>query len=82
MAPGNQTGGRTCHAAKAVLDMVDVFSAQVARGTDRLMSALLLSIHEDFHRDASASLRIGERNTPLLRLGGRPVNLDFALVDR
>jgi methyl-accepting chemotaxis protein len=68
--------------AKAVLDMVDVFSAQVARGTDRLMSALLLSIHEDFHRDASASLRIGERNTPLLRLGGRPVNLDFALVDR
>lgn len=67
---------------KAVVDMVDVFSGQVERGADRLMSALQLSINDNFHLDNSNSLKVGERTTPALHLGARTVNLDFSLVDR
>ncbi|WP_374262254.1 methyl-accepting chemotaxis protein [Zoogloea sp.] len=65
-----------------VLDMVDVFAVQVEKGADRLMTALQFSIPEPLHRDAAASMKIGERTVPLLRLGAKPLNLDFALVDR
>jgi len=65
-----------------VVDMVDVFAVQVERGADRLMSALQLSIHEPLRVDAASTTKIGERSVPVLRLGGKTLNLDFELVDR
>ncbi len=64
-----------------VLDMVDVFAVQVEKGADRLMTALQFSIQEPLRLDPTASARIGERTVPVLRLGGKPLNLDFGLVD-
>ncbi|TYC59686.1 methyl-accepting chemotaxis protein [Zoogloea oleivorans] len=64
-----------------VLDMVDVFAVQLEKGADRLMTALQFSIHEPLHLDASSTLKIGERAAPVLRLAGKPLNLDFGLVD-
>jgi methyl-accepting chemotaxis protein len=64
-----------------VLDMVDVFAVQLEKGADRLMTALQFSLHEPLHLDASSTARIGERSVPVLRLGGKPLNLDFGLVD-
>jgi methyl-accepting chemotaxis protein len=67
---------------KTLADMVDVFITQVERGADRLMSAFQLSIHESFHLDTAVSIQIGEKSTVALRLGGKLVNGDFALVDQ
>ena len=64
-----------------VLDMVDVFAVQLEKGADRLMTALQFSIHEPLHLDASSTLKIGERAAPVLRLAGKPLNLDFGLVE-
>ena len=64
-----------------VLDMVDVFAVQVEKGADRLMTALQLSLHEPLQLDTSSSTRIGERSVPVLRLGGKALNMDFGLVD-
>ncbi|MDD3352186.1 methyl-accepting chemotaxis protein [Zoogloea sp.] len=64
-----------------VLDMVDVFAVQLEKGADRLMSALQLSLHEPLRRDAGASVPMGGRTVPVLRLGAKPLNLDFGLVD-
>ena len=64
-----------------VVDMVDVFAVQVERGADRLMSALQLSIQEPLHLDTANTTRIGERSVPVLRRGGKALNLDFDLVD-
>lgn len=63
-----------------MLDMVDVFAVQVEKGADRLMTALQFSIHEPLRLD-TATTKVGERLVPQLRLGGKPLNLDFGLVD-
>jgi len=64
-----------------VLDMVDVFAVQVEKGADRLMTALQFSIQEPLRLDPGGSAKIGERTVPVLRLGSKPLNLDFGLVD-
>lgn len=64
-----------------VLDMVDVFAVQIEKGADRLMTALQFSIHEPLHLDTTTSAKIGERPVPVLRLGNKPLNMEFGLVD-
>jgi methyl-accepting chemotaxis protein len=64
-----------------VRDMIEVYSNNIRKSTNDLSGVFISSYRQGFSLDQGTVVRIGGVDTPTLRHGGRPVNLDFATID-
>ena len=74
----NQIAGET----RGVVNMVDMFDRSVNSQVERFSNMFANSFPEKFSLDASRTVQIGDKATPVLRNGNTDLNLDFSIPDR
>jgi methyl-accepting chemotaxis protein len=68
--------------AKLVVDTLAVYESSQRSATERLHRTFATLLDGEVQFDGDRNVRVGEFDTPLLRAAGRPLNLDYAVVDR
>jgi len=70
------------HNNQLILGMIDAYNRSLVATVEKL-AATFESYHPGrFEVDPALPVQVGETTAPMLRIGGRPVNLDFSQVDR
>ena len=67
---------------RGVVNMVEMFNQAVTREVGGFARMLTASFEPEFTLDAGNSVDIGGKQVPVLKNGGKVVNLDFTNVDR
>jgi methyl-accepting chemotaxis protein len=67
---------------RGVLNMVGMFNEAVTREVGSFARILAATYEPDFALDTSNSIDVGGKQLPVLKNGGKAVNLDFTVVDR
>ncbi len=68
--------------ADSLSNQLTTFVSVQAAATDRLANVFASSFAQGLSADASEPMQTGAHQAPALKLGGKPLNNDFALVDR
>jgi len=68
--------------SKSVVDMVEVFNADLKREAGRSLKILEGSYSGSFTLDTASRITVGSISTPVLRNGGAAINLDHSVPDR
>jgi methyl-accepting chemotaxis protein len=67
---------------RGVLNMVEMFNTAVTREVGSFARMLTASYEPEFALDTGNSVDVGGKQLPVLKNGGKVVNLDFTVVDR
>jgi len=65
-----------------VVNMVEMFDRSMNSQVGRFSTMFTNAFPEQFTLDASRTVQIGDKATPVLKNGGTDLNLDFAIPDR
>ncbi|MET0857082.1 MAG: Cache 3/Cache 2 fusion domain-containing protein, partial [Telluria sp.] len=67
---------------RGVVNMVEMFNKAVTSEVASFARILTASFDPDFVLDATTSVDVAGKQVPVLKNGGKPVNLDFTIPDR